>query len=77
MERLFSLEDYRETIEWATKQIQAMEKYAVIDWLVCKEKPDFYCWELCGGRKNCPNGVMPDFRSKKKKDEEYEGYKEE
>ena len=74
-QRLFSQEQYDETIEWATKQIKGIEDYTVIDWLVCKEKPDFYCWELCGSRKECPNGVMPNFKSKKK--DEYDGYKEE
>lgn len=72
-QRLFSKEQYNETMEWATKQIKSMEDYSVIDWLACKEKPDFYCWELCGSRKECPNGVMPNFKSKKK--QEYEGYK--
>ena len=73
-QRLFSKDQDNETIEWATKQIKNMEEYSVIDWLTCKEKPDFYCWELCGSRKECPNGVMPNFRNKKK--DEYEGYKE-
>lgn len=67
-ERLFSLEDYRNTVVWATKQIKKIEDYTVIDWLQCKEKPDYYCWELCGSRKQCPNGVKPDFRAKKRKD---------
>ena len=74
MERLFSLEDYRETIAWATEQIKGIEEYSMLDWLTCKEKSDFYCWNLCNARNSCPNGVMPDFRSKKAK-EEYEGYK--
>lgn len=73
-ERLFSMEDYNDAIDWATKQITGMEESSVLDWLMCKEKPDFYCTELCGARKYCPNGVAP-LRSKKKKDE-YEGYKE-
>lgn len=74
MQRLFSEEQYKETLKWASKQIEGIENYSVLDWLICKEKPDFYCWELCGSRKECPNGVMPNFKSKKK--EEYEGYKE-
>ena len=77
MQRLFSLEDYRETIKWATEQIQKMEEYAIFDWLQCKEKPDFYCWEICSGRGSCPNGVKPNFKSKKRQDDEYEGFKEE
>lgn len=76
MSRLFSLEEYRNTIKWATEQIHKIEKGSIIDWLMCKEKSDFFCWELCSCRKSCPNGVMPNFKSKKK-DDEYEGYKEE
>lgn len=69
MERLFSLDEYNQTIEWATQQINNMETYTMIDWLSCKEKPDFFCWYLCGARASCPNGVVPNFR-KKKKDED-------
>ena len=75
MERLFSLADYRETIQWATDQIKKIESYTVVDWLSCKERADFFCWELCGSRKQCPNGVMPDFR-KKKKQEDFEEFEE-
>lgn len=74
--RLFSEDQYIEALEWATKQILGIEKCSVIDWLVCKEKPDYFCWNLCDARKQCPNGVQPDFRSKKKNDE-YEGFKDE
>lgn len=70
MERLFSQEEYNQTIEWATTQIQNIENYTMIDWLSCKEKPDFFCWELCGARKQCPNGVMPNFRKKKKNEDD-------
>jgi hypothetical protein len=59
MERLFSLEDYRETIKWATEQIKKIENYSVIDWLQCKEKPDYFCNWLCGARKICPIGGTP------------------
>ena len=76
MQRLFSKEQYDEAIEWATKQIKGMEEYSVLDWLVCKEKPDFFCWELCSARKACPNGIMPDFRAKKRKDD-YEEFNDE
>jgi len=74
-QRLFSLEEYRETIEWATKQIKGIEEYSVLDWLTCKEKPDYFCWNLCSARRNCPNGVEPPPKYKRK-NEEYEGYKE-
>ena len=69
MQRLFSKDEYNETLKWATDQINKIENYAVIDWLTCKEKPDFFCWELCSARKECPNGIMPNFRSKKKQDD--------
>mgnify|MGYP002525616460 CR=1 FL=1 len=68
-ERLFSHEAYDETLDWASKQINGIENYAIIDWLTCKEKPDYFCWNLCSARKECPNGVQPNFRSKKRKDE--------
>lgn len=73
-QRLFSLEEYNNALEWATKQILGIEKCTVIDWLECKEKPDYYCAELCSARKNCPNGIVNIFK-KKKSDDEYEGYK--
>lgn len=75
-QRLFSREQYDEALQWASKQIKDMEEYSVIDWLVCKEKPDFYCWELCSARKSCPNGVMPDFKSKKRTDD-FDEFKDE
>jgi len=74
MERLFTQEQYDEAIAWATKQIEGIENYSVLDWLVCKEKPDFYCAYLCSARKQCPNGVVE--LGTKRKTEEYEGYKE-
>ena len=73
-ERLFSPEEYDKTIAWATKQITSMEDYSIIDWLKCKEKADYFCWNLCSARKVCPNGVQPDFRSKKRN--AYEDFKE-
>ena len=71
-QRLFSKEELDETVAWAAKQINGIENYSVIDWLVCKEKADYFCWNLCSARKSCPNGVEPSRRSKKK--EEYEGF---
>ena len=72
MERLFSLQDYRETIQWATEQIKKIEDYTVIDWLQCKEKPDYFCSWLCGSRKECPIGSMP--LGTKKSSDDYEGF---
>ena len=73
-QRLFSEEDYNAALEWATKQIEGIEKYSVLEWLACKDKPDFYCSELCSARRTCPIGQMP-LVSKKRKEEEYEGFK--
>ena len=73
-QRLFSEQDYKDALMWAEKQIIGIEESSVLDWLECKENPDFYCTELCGARKNCPNGVAK-LGSKKRKTEEYEGFK--
>lgn len=72
MERLFTEEQYDETLKWASEQINNIENYTMIDWLTCKEKPDFFCWEICSARKDCPNGVMPNFRKKKKEEDFFE-----
>ena len=74
-QRLFSKEQLEETMEWATQQIRGMEEYSVLDWLVCKETPDYYCWEICGARKQCPNGVKPNF--KKKRSDDFDEFKDE
>lgn len=75
IERLFSENDLDETLKWASEQIMGIENYTVLDWLMCKEKPDFYCVELCSARKQCPNGVAPIYRPKRK-DDDYEGFKD-
>ena len=74
-EKLFSKEEYDQAIEWATKQITGIEESSVLDWLVCKEKSDYFCWFLCDAKNQCPNGVQP--TTKKKQKDEYEGYKNE
>lgn len=71
-QRLFSTDQYNETMEWATKQILGIEQCSMLDWLVCKEKSDYFCWNICSARKQCPNGVQPDTKKKK----EYEGYED-
>lgn len=71
-ERLFSQEEYNETLAWATNQIIGIEESSIIDLLECKEKADYYCWNICSARLQCPNGVQPSFRSKRK--EEYEEF---
>ena len=73
MERLFTIDDYRETIKWATEQIKKIEKYTIIDWLQCKEKPDYFCANLCSCRNVCPIGCTPLFR--RKSDDEFEEFK--
>lgn len=73
-DRLFSKEEYDQAIEWATKQIIGIEESTILDWLECKEKADYFCWNLCDAKNQCPNGVQPSF--KKKKADEYEGFRE-
>ena len=76
-QRLFSMSDYDETIEWATKQVKGIEEATIIDWLMCKENPDFYCTELCSARKSgCPNGAVQ-LGSKRRRDDDYDGFREE
>ena len=55
--REFDMKIYESVIQWATDQIHKIESYDVLDWLECKEQ-DFFCTEICGMRKQCPNGVM-------------------
>lgn len=74
-ERLFAQQDYDEAIVWATKQIRGIEDCSIIDWLTCKENPDYFCAEICSARKQCPNGITDIFKKSRKK-EEYDGYKE-
>lgn len=61
-EREFKESEYISTLVWAETQMQKMEEYDFVDWLVTKEvepgKPDFFCTELCSCRKVCPNGQM-------------------
>lgn len=71
-QRLFSLDEYDSTIAWASKQIKSMEDSSVLDWLMCKEKADYFCWEICSARRECPNGVKP--TGKQKKNDDYEGF---
>lgn len=74
-QKLFSEELLNEATEWATKQVKGIEEYTVIDWLTCKEKSDYFCWNLCSARTSCPSGVEPPPKSRRK-NEEYEGYNE-
>ena len=53
----FDPADLNEALTWAIQCIHGIEDYTVLDWLMCKEEADFYCFELCSVRKNCPNGV--------------------
>lgn len=68
MERYFTEDQYYETLAWAGEVIKKIEDYTVLDWLMCKEKSDFYCWFLCSARNACPNGKMP---TKQKKEDDY------
>ena len=74
-QRLFSLDDYNEALNWASKQIIGIEECSILDWMECKEKADYFCWNLCSARKSCPSGIEPS-RRPKRKDDEYEGFKE-
>ena len=55
MERLFNEEEYKQTLDWAEKTMNKIESFDEIDFLETR-KSDFYCWELCSVRDNCPNG---------------------
>ena len=67
-EREFSMEEYEETIKWATNAIHQIESYDVLDWMECKEQkvnkktgkqqPDMYCAEICSSRRFCPNSIV-------------------
>ena len=70
-ERLFSQDQYDEAIEWATKQILGIENSSIVDWLVCKETPDYFCWNICSARNVCPNGVQPSYKKKTEEDDPY------
>ena len=61
-EREFSMEEYNKTLEWATNAIKTIESYEILDWMDCKEqktpgKPDMFCAEICGQRRNCPCSI--------------------
>lgn len=62
MERRFNEQEYLSTLIWAGEQMDKMEQYDFVDWLITKEvepgKPDFFCTELCSCRKICPNGQV-------------------
>ena len=60
--RFFDMDTYNGVISWATEAINKIESYEVMDWMECKEqktkgKPDFFCAEICGTRRHCPNSI--------------------
>lgn len=57
VQRAFTEQDLNDTLSWATEQIQKIEGFTMLDWLECKEKPDFYCTQLCSARRECPQGI--------------------
>lgn len=67
-EKPFSLQEYREAIQWATEQIHKMEDYTVLDWLQCKDSSDFYCQTLCGPRNSCPRSIEKPLTKAQKKE---------
>lgn len=57
-ERLFSMEEYNHSLEWAANTIQKIENNDIFDWFETKTKDkskDFFCSELCSVRKSCTN----------------------
>ena len=61
-EREFSMDEFNQTMQWATDAIHQIESYDVLDWMQCKEqktpgKPDMYCGWICSSRTNCPNSI--------------------
>lgn len=59
-ERPFKIEEYNETLKWATECIEKIESFDAMDFITeCKEKTKkecFFCENLCGVREHCPNG---------------------
>lgn len=55
-ERPFTKEAYDAAIAWAKEMIERIESFEVLDFMESKEQ-DFFCTEICGMRKHCPNGV--------------------
>lgn len=61
-EQEFSMDKFNEVMEWATRAIQQIESYDVLDWMECKVqktpgKPDMFCASICGTRAHCPNSI--------------------
>ena len=61
-EQKFSMDKYKEVLQWATDAIHKIEEYDILDCMECKEqktpgKPDLYCSEICSTRKFCPQSV--------------------
>lgn len=54
IEKPFSETDQLEAMSWAKEQIDRIDFYDMLDWLKCKEKPDFFCKEICSVRMHCP-----------------------
>ena len=58
--RPFNMDEYENTLKWASEQMDKMESYDFVDWLETKPveegKADFFCTELCSCRQICPNG---------------------
>lgn len=60
-EREFSMDEFNETMQWATDAIHQIESYDVLDWMMCKEqkngKPDMFCEYICSSRSGCPQSI--------------------
>lgn len=62
-EKIFSMEEYEETMKWATDAILKIEDTALLDWLECKKlpksgKPELFCTAICSWRNICPQAQI-------------------
>ena len=74
--RPFDEKEYKKTMKWAADRIELIESSSIVDMLECKEKPDFYCHELCPYRKEtCPMGQYEPPKKKKDFDDYYDSQK--
>ena len=71
--RPFDPSEYEKVMKWAASRIEQIEEATVLEMLECKEKPDFYCRELCPYRKSiCPMGQYEPTTKRREFDDYYE-----
>ncbi len=49
----FIMAEYEDAIKWAEEIMTQIESYEMYDWLAHKERPDFFCQNLCNMREHC------------------------